>query len=341
MSQTIPTLIFLLIALSLFIYIALSSIEYGMAFFQVFPKIRNSPSDDSLYVKPVWETTTVFLVFAIIGIMTFFPAAFAAFGRSLLPLLFITVLLIAARGALMLILHYAQIRSRFADFLFLLFSLAIPVSLSMVFSYAMSGSLHTATFSPFAISMALLVISGVLLISGTFWRMYDQRFVRVLIKKITPLDRFVKIMFWVFIAACIFFAENIFAYIPHMNSTSHKTFDGFAVILFLITSIFFLSREYKNNLHEKSTVSFVSSAVLLAIVFGSAIIVQLPYIIFPNITLTNAITDSASLHALLITTLIGGVVTLPCLGFLYYLFFFAEKNTGHKSLDENKNFREY
>ena len=38
MHSAIPTIIFLLIALSLFIYIALSSIEYGMAFFQMFPK---------------------------------------------------------------------------------------------------------------------------------------------------------------------------------------------------------------------------------------------------------------------------------------------------------------
>jgi len=331
MHSVIPTIIFLLIALSLFIYITLSSIEYGMVFFQVFPKIRNSPSDDSLYVKPVWETTTVFLVFAIIGIMTFFPAAFVAFGRSLLPLLFITVLLMAVRGGLMLILHYAEIRSRVVDLLFLLISVAIPVSLSVVFSYAMTGSLHTATLSAFAISMALLVVSGVLLISGTFWRMYDQRFTRVLIKKITPLDRFVKIIFWVFIAATVFFAENTFAYIPHMNSGTHKAFDGFAVILFVIISLFFLSREYKNNPHEAPTASFAASAILLAIVVGTAIILQLPYIIFPNITITNAITDSASLHALLITTLVGGVVTLPCLGFLYYLFFFAEKNNNQKN----------
>ena len=258
--------------------------------------------------------------------MTFFPAAFAAFGRSLLPLLFITVLLMAARGAMMLILHYAQIRSRFADLLFLLFSLAIPVSLSVVFSYAISGSLRTAALSPLAISMTLLVISGVLLISGTFWRMYDQRFTRILIKKVTPLDRFIKIIFWIFIAANIFFAENIFAYLPHMNSTAHKAFDGFAVTIFVIISLFFLSREYRNNPHEKTTASFVASVILLAVVFGTTIVLQLPYIIFPNITIVNAITDSASLHALLITTLIGGVVTLPCLGFLYYLFFFAEKN---------------
>jgi cytochrome d ubiquinol oxidase subunit II len=307
-----------------------------MAFFQMFPKIRNSPGNDSLYVKPVWETTTVFLVFAIIGIMTFFPAAFAAFGRSLLPLLFITVLLMAIRGALMLILHYAQIRSRFADLLFLLFSLAIPVSLSVVFSYAISGSLRIATLSPLGLSMALLIISGVLLISGTFWRMYDQRFTKILIKKITPLDSFVKIIFWVFIAACVFFAENIFAYIPHMNSTSHKAFDSFAVILFLITSLFLIGREHKDKFQEAPAASFAASTILLAIVFGSAITLQLPYIIFPNITITNAITDSASLHALLITTVIGGVITLPCLGFLYYLFFFAEKNIGRKNPNEHK-----
>jgi cytochrome d ubiquinol oxidase subunit II len=341
MHSAIPTIIFLLIALALFIYIALSSIEYGMAFFQMFPKIRNSPSDDSLYVKPVWETTTVFLVFAIIGIMTFFPAAFAAFGRSLLPLLFITVLLMAVRGALMLILHYAQSRSRAADLLFLLFSLAIPVSLSVVFSYAMTGSLRIAALSPLALSMALLVISGVLLISGTFWRMYDQRFAKVLIKKITPLDRFIKIIFGIFIATSIFFAENIFAFVPHMNNSSDKLLGGIAILLFIIVSLFFLRGEWRNNPHEEPTKSFATAVVLLAIVFGCAIILQLPYIIFPNITIANAITDNASLHALLITTVIGGVVTLPCLGFLYYLFFFAEKNSRQKNPDENRNHDEY
>src|SRR5579872_1834986 len=129
-------------SISIFIYMILSSIEFGTSFFQLNPNILIDDTILKKYIQPVWEVTNVFLVFAIVSIFTFFPGATYYLGTNLLVPISLGLTVLGLRGLFLMIIYYKDSKKHIIKFLFFLTSFIAPVLLSNIFIYFLTGSIN-------------------------------------------------------------------------------------------------------------------------------------------------------------------------------------------------------
>ena len=84
------------------VYAVLSAIDFGAGFYYWLAGLR--PGRERVraltlsYLSPVWETTNVFLVLFIVGMIGFFPGAVKAYATGLLLPLSLAVIVLTLRG---------------------------------------------------------------------------------------------------------------------------------------------------------------------------------------------------------------------------------------------------
>src|SRR5689334_3705475 len=97
------TLAFTALWTFLFLYSLLAAIDFGAGFLFWWAGLtgRNIAARQVImrYLSPVWETTNVFLVFFIVGLVGYFPRAAATYGVLLLVPAGIALMLLIVRGA--------------------------------------------------------------------------------------------------------------------------------------------------------------------------------------------------------------------------------------------------
>ena len=110
---------------SFFIYAVLLFVECGATAIACW----SSPDVMHLvraYVTPVWETTNVFLVFAIISFAALFPAATPVWGTALIVPFLVFLIVVAARIVGMLYVFYRNGERRSMKALLLVADLLAP-----------------------------------------------------------------------------------------------------------------------------------------------------------------------------------------------------------------------
>ena len=127
----LETLAYALPILSLYVYMVLSSVEFGASIFRLWPKLLRRPEVVSTYLNPIWEATNVFLVYFVICLMTFFPKASGRLGTDLLWVVFPALAFFSLRVIGMLLIYYGEIRSRIADGLLFAGSFLTPMTFSL------------------------------------------------------------------------------------------------------------------------------------------------------------------------------------------------------------------
>ncbi len=167
---------YVVIALALFVYSILLSIECGGAVLL----LRDDPRRRKLilaYLGPVWETTNVFLVFAIVAAFAFFPGATAAWGTALITPFFVFLVIMGVRALGMLLVFYDKAKSRAAVWVFGVASALAPaVLVAGAVPYLMTGNDPFAlSNAPFAAELASVTFGMMMLIAWSFFAWIAER----------------------------------------------------------------------------------------------------------------------------------------------------------------------
>ena len=286
---------FLIPALFLYIYIILSSIEFGSAIVQLFPNIAGGKINLKKYIQPVWEVTNVFLVFTIISLFTFFPGATYYFGTNLLVPVFIGLIFLGLRALCMMLIFYGNIQNIFVNILFLITSFLAPITLSNAYIYILTGRPSLFFTSLLSISLDLIIIFSIILISGSFFR-----FTRLM--RIAPIG---------FLFSTILFVFLLTKQIPDLFLHA-KTVIAWISIWIISYLLFLALQNYRAR--------FIAACISIGTLYGSVAALHLPYVIYPNITIYNSFMDPSLYLPMTISLVIGMILVIPALLLLYFLF---------------------
>ncbi|MDR3519871.1 MAG: cytochrome d ubiquinol oxidase subunit II [Candidatus Pacebacteria bacterium] len=300
---------FFITCFSLFIYFLLSSIEFGSSLFAVFPNLVNEKDMVNEYLNPIWETTTVFLVFSLTSMFACFPGATLRWGTDLFTLVFTILAIFAVRIICILFKQYSDVKSRFVDILYFLASLVVPILFSLVILYFLTGSwilyIKTSLYFWFALSVIAFIVTMTL----AFFRVY---------KKNGALTKFLRLSGTLFFLSTTFFLITIAKDLPYLFSNNYiETYIASLMIFFIVIILFTESS-------EKYIWSFIFFCFFMTTLFWALFIAHLPYIIYPTTTLASSVTDSASLMLISWSFVVGMVILLPALFLLYKLFVFKK-----------------
>ena len=105
--------------------------------------------------------------------------------------------------------------------------------------------------------------------------------------------------------------------VPRIGDSMMQYAPLFVVFAALNAACLFLKRH--------AVLHFVSAVFLFGVVFFSGMLSQLPYIIYPTVTIFSAFTDPVSAGIMLTALGVVGAVILPSLALLYYLVISGKK----------------
>jgi cytochrome bd-type quinol oxidase subunit 2 len=151
---------------SLFVYTVLFSIECGAPLFLWKPHLfsgNRAPRKNAIqYIAPLWEATNVFLVFAIVSFIAFFPGAVPIWGAALIVPFFIFLAVMGLRTLGMLYFAYHGGTSPRGALLLFLINLAAPaVLVGGTVPFFLTGSAvpswETAWYGALAVVTTLLI----------------------------------------------------------------------------------------------------------------------------------------------------------------------------------------
>jgi cytochrome bd ubiquinol oxidase subunit II len=325
------TFAYVLLWIVLAVYAVLATIDFGAGFYYWLAGWR--PGNERVrtltrsYLSPVWETTNVFLVLFIVGMIGFFPGAVRAYATGLLLPLSAAVIMLTVRGACFAFAHVAPWADRYLAPIFGLGGLLILAFLVSFFSASEDGAiLLDATgavrvdqarlwLSPLNVTLALLAMALAAYLSAAFLARYaTQRH-----------DTEVAAFFRAAAARSGLLAgalAGILAIVLHAVAPFHFAslaalwplqFAGFAAF---VVGIWLLARGGRGRSGLAAGVT-VGQFVLALLTFG---LTRLPYLVYPTVRAADALTPPATYAALLATLAGGAVVVMPSLALLYALF---------------------
>ena len=301
------TIALIIPAISLFVYIVLSSIEFGASLFSVFPALMKTRDAVRDYMNPLWETTTIFLAFSLISLFSFFPGATTQWTTDLFPLLFGFLAVMGARIICILLLHYGDVRSRIIRVLYFVSSMASATVGALVLLYFLVGSRHVT--GPVRNWLIALSMSGALYLASAFFRAYARN------PKLTQLVRFVGTIFYV--SATFFMLSLLHTYPYFLQSYSGVGIPSVLIVCIVVSVYAEAHRAYR----AACAVVLISFAALYWGLFAA----HLPFIVYPTVTIAASVTDSASFNVLAACFGVGIVFVIPALILLYKLFIFGKK----------------
>ena len=320
-------------------YVILLCVECGATIFIFWPVLlENSNANNSAcsgntdlvhaYMNPVWETTNVFLVFAIVSLIALFPAATPVWGAALIVPFFIFLVVAAVRVTGMLYVFYRNGNSRaMKAMLFIAAMLAPAVLLGGTVPFFLTGALpHDASTWELAIAIGLFGAAGVISFSTLFFdyarakrgannRDANNNHSTATLKHSSPL-RALTIASFSVLLACFALAE-LFLYRAAPHAFSWTALYAAAALGLITLALLML---VKKSGRVTTAIKFLLGALFFGVVYFGVVFAQLPYVVYPTLTVLNSFTDPQSAIVLLSVFAVGIVITVPALILLYFLF---------------------
>ncbi len=301
----------LLVIASLLIYAILLSIECGATIFIAFPKLLGENDLIYKYIGPAWETTNVFLVTALVSLIAFFPKALPVWGVALIVPFLVFLLAMGVRVIGMLYIFYSRGTNRAMRLLLLVAGLAVPAILAGgLLPFFISGTMpYRSTEWALALVFGLLAVASTMLISSSFFQYLNRRS-----KQTESLNTFARLSLLLFLAVALISIIIIGHIAPHLLFVVGYYFLELVALAILNLLVLFM----KDG--GRPTLRFICAVALFAVLFFTILFSQLPYIIYPTVTIFSAFTDPASAATMLGALGIALLFLIPSLALLYYLF---------------------
>ena len=307
-------------------YFLLASIDFASGLYHLLslPHPRGEDARRALrsYIGPRWEVTNVFLIMIVVGAAAFFPGLVAVLGTVLLIPVMLVVVLFVVRAAFLVFDYFAG-ENRLFGLVYAVAGLLILPMLSVVLTLIVSNPVvltgGVPTFdvfsplsSPVTYVTALLTFFGQILLSGALGRFYDEH----------PEDaELYRMPVLISVAAVAALGLVELSLLRSNAGYAYTNMVGLAPVMvgtgLLFTLGGFLIWRGKRTEAPYAFLLLVGVDALALMTFAAA---HYPYLIYPDVTATDALASPAMLDVLTITLAIGLVIVVPSLLYLNYLY---------------------
>lgn len=300
----LPILAYTLVLLFITLYAVLSSIEFGAAIYLALPRPLITREQVEQYFGPVWESTNVFLIFSLVGLVMFFPAVVPylaeLYALASVALLFFVVRVLGIFG-----IFYGDSKHPAFKALFAIGSLGAPLALSGAFYVSLTGTAPAVLPTTLLLAIWGAVVSAICILSATF--------ILHVARSQVDTARFARTQL---VGSGVFLlcAAHILAFSPALIQPGIVPLLAFTVIL-LSTSLAIVLRERTHPL-----AAFLAHALAVAaLIYGTALS-HLPYLIYPVLSIETAFTAPEMFLAMLSVVPFGLLIAIPTIGLLWHLY---------------------
>ncbi|RBW71516.1 cytochrome d ubiquinol oxidase subunit II [Bacillus taeanensis] len=331
------TIAVLLLWSFIFIYSIAGSVDFGAGFWSmVYSNDRYTRAGKiaNRYLSPSWEVTNVFLVLLVVTLYSFFPYAAFSLGTVLLiPASFILILL-AIRSAFMVFAYAASKYFKVLRWVSGITGLLIPGLLVSVIPITLGGFIGGGEEGHYLLLEKFLM--SPMVYAYIAFGLASELFLSALLLGDYALEAGEEATYQIYRRNAIFLGPM--ALVAAIFTTLTMQYEAQWIFeniqkewsLFVFSLVFFLigySALWWPKKGNKELLGYPRIAVVSVVIqygfatfaFGRA---HLPYLIYPNRTIENSITNSTLFHELLISYIVGTLILLP--GFVYFWFLFMK-----------------
>jgi cytochrome bd ubiquinol oxidase subunit II len=291
-------------------------------------------------IGPIWEANHVWLILAIVLTFTCFPAVYARLGTVLhIPLTLMLVGIVLRGSAFTFRTYDSQhdATQRRWGRIFASASVLTPVLLGICIGAVASGRVGRdmkGTFAdrfiapwltPFAVSVGVLALTLFAFLAAVFLTLETR-------------DRELSEDFRrraLGAGVAVFFASGLVLILSHGTAPLVRTglmTSAWALPLHLLTGITAVSvllalwfRRYK--------LARLGAVLQVSLIFWGWALAQYPFLLPPQFTISGTAAAAATLRLTLIALLIGGVILLPSLWYLFQIFKSVPADPGERPLN--------
>jgi cytochrome bd ubiquinol oxidase subunit II len=278
-------------------------------------------------IGPVWEANHVWLIFLIVGLFTAFPLAFSVMSIALFVPFTLALIGIVLRGAAFVFHLHAPGATRIRAIWGRTFSAAstiTPFLLGASAAAIASGQIreqngHAQTdiwklwTTPFALTVGAMAVSLCAVLAAIYLAVEAQQAQE---KSLVAAFRVRAIIAG---AVTALFGTLGLIQMPFAASLLWNAVLGHALPAVIVTMLVGLGAAASLFL-GRYRLARVLIVLETGCLLGSWGLAQLPYLIPPDVTISNAASPDVTLIALLVSTGIGMVFLLPSLWFLFHTF---------------------
>ncbi len=275
---------------------------------------------------PVWEANHVWLIFLIVGLFTAFPSVFSTLSIVLFLPFTLALIGIVLRGAAFIFRVYGTRSDKFGAIVwggvFSFASIITPFILGASAAAVASGHIHVTSasvqadmtgatwFTPFAIVIGLMAVALCGVLSSVYLSVEAKQANDMALEQVFRLRAIVAGAVTAVLGALGLILSRTEAPLLWQGLLAHAIP---VVIITMLVGLATAATLFTRHYRIARVLIIIETAGLL----GSWGISQLPYLIPPFVTVDSAANSPAVLQVLLIGTIIGMVLLLPS---LYYLF---------------------
>jgi cytochrome bd ubiquinol oxidase subunit II len=313
---------FTLVWLGLGLYALLAGADFGVGVWVLasyFTGRRGAQlrGDAFGYFGPVWEVNGLFLVFFIVGLITAFPRAIGVLGTALIPLVLAALVMFVVRSGAYALLHHGPDRGRTAStVVFAVSSVAAGVGLAYAASAPASGYITEDTLpaafytSPVALASMPLSLAACAHLSALAVAAYAA----ARESASTEWYRKAALASGAAVLPCtLLFTWAMIEQVPY---TSGRLQGPHIIPMIAGGTVIFLGTValWRRRYARAALLTFLG---YLAGLLGGAF-AQLPYLVYPSLTLEEAAAPRATLVAYLAVTAVGGPLLIAAMVALYH-----------------------
>ncbi len=312
-------------------YAVLSALDFGAGFYYWLAGARK-PNERvrSLtlrYLSPVWETTNVFLVLFIVGMIGFFPSSVGVFGTALLLPLSAAVIVLTLRGAFFAFHHITPAATRILVPIFGLGGLLVPALLVSFLSAGESGAIQISPsgqvtvsqaalwLSPLNLTLALVAVTATLYLSAIFLARFATR------RNDTEVAAFYRTAA---VRAGVSMLLSALALAGALRWVAPAHFQALLAIwpVHLVAATLFATALWAvaRGGRQRSRLALIAALLQYMLALMTYGLTRLPYLLYPVLRVDDALTSPAMFTALIVTVIAGAVLIAPALLLLYMLF---------------------
>lgn len=318
---------------ALTLYLLFGGADFGAGIWTLFAMGRRGQSQRALIdqaIGPIWEANHVWLIIAVVILFTAFPPAFAVISIRLhIPLTLMLIGIVLRGTAFAIRTHDISARSDgFTEappiwhWIFAWSSLLTPTMLGIVLGAIASGRAAGPTgtiretfvdpwLAPFPFAIGLLTTALVAYLASVYLIVESQE---PSLCRLFRLRAIVSGVLVLVLAAIALFLTREGA--PEIHHGLARTALGQATVV--TTALIHLAALWALITQRDLLARFLAAGGAVAILWGWALS-QYPYLVEPSVTIYDA-APSGTLDILLASLLLGSVILLPFLFYLYTLF---------------------
>ena len=326
------------VIIALILYVLFGGADFGGGVWDLFatgPRAKAQRHTISKAIAPVWETNHIWIILVIVLLFVGFPQAFAAISTALHIPLTLMLIGIVLRGSAFAFRSYGIQSSEAQDRWSLVFSISsviTPITLGMIVGALTSGTLQknprtglvqtdfvSSWLAPFPIALGFFTLTLFSFLAAVYLCLEttDKDLQEDFRKRALASGATVGVMAWI-----CFWLSSTGAPLLRKGLSQSAWSLPFQILTGLVAVATFVLLWKRKYLLARI---FAAGQVTL-IMIGWAL-AQFPYIIIPHWTFKNTASPESVLRPIMITLLIGLVVLIPALWYLFSIFKQDKKST--------------